>query len=110
MDPGRQSFGVHRWSDEHLDRLVEENPTDAVPERSEQVHAARIELARRRDGGTFDWTCLVEDPTDPDRRLDPLVLTLPTGVTEEQVHTALLARARVLYGSHVLIRHICARD
>ena len=39
MDPGRQSFGVHRWSDEHLDRLVGENPTDGVLERSGQVHA-----------------------------------------------------------------------
>lgn len=110
MDPGRQSFGVYRWSDEHLDRLVGEDPTDGVLERSGQVHAARIEAARRRDGGTFDWTCLVEDPTDPDRRLDPLVLSLPTGVTEEQVHAALLGRARVLYGPQVLIGHICARD
>lgn len=110
MDPVRLNSGVHRWSTEHLVRLVDQSTTHDATVGCGPVEAARIELARRRAGGTFDWMCLVEDPADPDHRTESLILSLPTGVTEEQVRSEALARARARYGPRVVVRHVRAYD
>lgn len=97
---------MRRWPTEVLARYVAEHedlPDSAVPNRT--LDRARIELARRRPRGTLEWICRIEDPTAPGSVPDRLIMTLPTGLTDEQVRTAARAVARRRYGPQV---QVCA--
>lgn len=106
-----RASAVRRWSTERVARYVVEHTTTHDPgEPNGPVEAARTELARRREGGTFDWTCRVVDPADPHPPRRQLTVTLPTGVTEAQVRAAALARARRTYGPHVEVADVEVGD
>lgn len=102
---------VRRWPTERLARYVAEHTATHDPGRpSGPVEVARTELARRRAGGTFDWTCRVVNAADPHLPARQLTVTLPTGVTEAQVRAAALARARRRYGPHAEVEDIQVGD
>lgn len=102
---------VRRWPTAVLARYVAEHESPAEgagPDRA--VEQARIELARRLPRGTLEWMWRIEDPTAPDSAPEQLIVTLPIGVTEEQVRTAARAYARRRYGPQVQVSAVTVYD
>ncbi|MGX4712368.1 hypothetical protein [Rhodococcus ruber] len=102
---------MRRWPTAVLARYVAEHESPAEgagPDRA--VEQARIELARRLPRGTLEWMWRIEDPTAPDSAPEQLIVTLPIGVTEEQVRTAARAYARRRYGPQVQVSAVTVYD
>ncbi|GES39957.1 hypothetical protein RAJCM14343_5235 [Rhodococcus aetherivorans] len=99
---------VRRWPRERLRRFVleYENRCAHCPPYP-LLEAARIELARRRGGGTLDWRCRV---SGPDGGAVTVTVTLPVGLTATELHDAALAQVRPRHGPRAQVQVLAVDD
>ncbi|MFE2124471.1 hypothetical protein ACFW9U_27935 [Rhodococcus aetherivorans] len=108
MDTDTKVGRMRRWSTGRLRRFLRECDVPCAlcfPDPALEV--ARIELARRRDGGTLDWRCRV---TDPDGHARTMTVPLAVGLTPTQLHAAALTRARRRHGPGVQVQVLAVDD
>ncbi|MFE2123586.1 hypothetical protein ACFW9U_23370 [Rhodococcus aetherivorans] len=98
---------ANRWTTAALENLVQSlagrwDPALPCTERD----AALIELARRREAVTVDWSVRVCSHRDPATTLGWVTVTTAARVSETQVRAAATAQAVQVYGSDAEIEQI----